>query len=468
MKANASSSTYNSANSVSVTCLAICAKPVVTLSVDSTSGKPIISWKTVSGAAKYDVYRSTTETGTYTKLTSQSGLKYTDTTAAPDTAYWYKVVARGTKAACDSRDSVAKQIRSSLAKPVVTFTTDGTSGKPVLKWTAVDGATGYEVHRSSSATKSYKAVAKLGAGETSYQDASVSAGKGYYYKVVAIGKNTKSAFSSYKKLSAKCAQPVITAKADSTSGKPIISWSKVTGAKKYTVYSVSASGALTSLGTTTKTTFTHTKATVGTKYTYVVKANASKSTYNSANSASVTCTAICAQPVATVKLDAATGKPVVSWKAVSGAVSYEVYRSENGGQFAKISAGNVTSYTDTKAVADRQYTYKVKAIGKSTALNSEVGNVVSITATCAAPKITGSLNGTKPMISWASVEGATGYTVYRSTKSGSGYKAIAKGVTASSYTDNSAKKGKTYYYKVVAQSQNTTSAMSNYVKIKSK
>ncbi len=42
------------------------------------------------------------------------------------------------------------------------------------------------------------------------------------------------------------------------------------------------------------------------------------------------------------------------------------------------------------------------------------------------------------------------YTVYRSTTSGSGYSAIASGLTASAYTDNTVSNGVTYYYFVTA------------------
>jgi len=61
------------------------------------------------------------------------------------------------------------------------------------------------------------------------------------------------------------------------------------------------------------------------------------------------------------------------------------------------------------------------------------------------------------------------YKIYRSTKSGSGYKSIATVEEGESYTDSSAKKGTTYYYKIKAVSAGgNTGAYSSYVKIKSK
>ena len=73
----------------------------------------------------------------------------------------------------------------------------------------------------------------------------------------------------------------------------------------------------------------------------------------------------------------------------------------------------------------------------------------------------------KPKITWAEVEGAVKYKVYRSTSKSNGYKVIGE-AEALTYEDLTAKKGKTCYYKVVAVGENCESAQSSYVKIKSK
>lgn len=467
VKAIASKSAHNSIDSAAKSCRTLCAQPAVTLKINADIGKPTISWKAISGAAQYEILRAESADGEFTKLAVQSTVTYTDLSAAPDKDYWYKVNALGATAELNSADGTAKKIHATLAKPMVTFAVDEVSGKPVLTWEAVEGAVQYKIYRSTSAKKSYKAIATVT--DTEYVATSASVGKGYYYKVIAIGETAESAYSSYKKLTAKCAQPGITVEASATSGKPVIKWSKVSGAKKYYVYRVDENGVRTSIGSTTKTTFTDSKAVLGTTYTYQVRANGSKSAYNSIFSAVESCLTILGKPVVTAKNDAATGKVILSWKAIPGATAYEVYRTGDDGILCRMYTQSALTYTDEGegTDVDTVYTYKVRAITGEPALDSADSNEVTTSAVCARPVASIALNGKKPMVTWESVEGATKYYVYRSTKKSSGYKKVAT-VEEDTYTDTKAKKGTTYYYKVVAVGENATSAQSAYVKIKSK
>lgn len=468
VRAVASKSTYNGAYSAIKSCAAKCAQPVVTLKIDAASGKPQLSWKTITGAVGYKISRAESANGTFTVLAEcRKELSFTDTSAKPEKAYWYKVCAVASNKAQNSVDSAVKMISATLAKPVVTFGVDSVSGKPSLTWKAVPGAVEYQIYRSTSATKSYKSV-----GTTTglrYNDTSAAVGKGYYYKVIAIGANSKSAYSDYKKLTVNCAQAVISATADASSGKPVVSWSKVSGAKKYEVYRATAkNGTYTKMKTVTAVSYQDTTAQVGTTYYYKVRAVASKSTYNGVYSEIKSCTAKCAKPAVALKIDG-TGKPVLSWSAVSGAVSYEIWRSENGGTYVRVASQKAAGYTDGSAVTDRKYSYKVKAVAANTALNSAETVTNTVTATCGAPVVSIQLNGNKPMVSWGTVQGAARYEVYRSTKSSSGFKKISTVTSAANYTDSSAKKGSTYYYKVVAVTAGgNAGAYSNVVKMKSK
>ncbi len=66
------------------------------------------------------------------------------------------------------------------------------------------------------------------------------------------------------------------------------------------------------------------------------------------------------------------------------------------------------------------------------------------------PKLNAKKSGKAIKLSWTSVYGATGYKVYRSTSKNGSYQLIATVKDATEYKDTTAKKGKTYYYKVRA------------------
>ena len=453
--ANASSSKYSSGYSNIVSCPVICGTPSVTVKIDSNTGKPSLSWGKVDGAANYAIYRDGQ------LLATTTGVSYADKAAAIDTQYTYAVQALGKTESLNGKHSNAVTATSGIAKPALAGSINGVTGKPVISWQAVEGAVKYELYRSTKSTKSYTLLATVDT--LSYTDETVSAGKTYYYKIKAIGEVSKSAESSYVKLTGKCATPVITVSVSESSGKPVLTWEKISGAKKYTVYyATSATGKYKSLGTTTKLTYTHTKATAGTVYFYKIVANASSSKYNSPYSNIVSCGVNCAAPAVKVSLNS-SGKPAISWGKVTGAVRYEIYK--NG---TLLTAVTGTSYTDTAAQAGESCSYTVKAINNIADYNSAMSNGVTVTATCATPKITGKVGeNKKPVIAWAEIEGATKYIVYRSTSSSKNYKVIGE-TEALTYEDLTAAKSKTYYYKVVAVDDGFQSAQSGYAKVKSK
>ena len=470
--ANASSSKYNSAYSNVVSCDVICGTPSVSVKIDAATGKPSLSWKKVDGAASYAIYRDGQ------LLTTVTAVTYADTSAAIDTQYGYAVQALGKTESLNGNLSKEVTATSGIAKPAVKGSIDTATGKPVITWQAVEGAVKYEIYRSTKSSKSYKLLTTVEA--PGYIDETVSSGKTYYYKVKAIGQVSKSADSSYVKLTGKCAATEVFVELHETSGKPVISWYKVSGAKKYTVYrATSETGKYTKLGTTTKLSYTDTKAVPGTQYFYKVVVNGSSSSYNSAYSNIVSVVGYAAAPQVTLKNDS-KGKPVVSWKKVSEAEKYMVVyvdvttASENditeefileNLQYVEVSKKK-TSVTLTQAQTGRVYLVFVVAVPKNEDY-SGVSLPGYVTSTCVAPKISGKYVENRNYISWKAVDGAEYYAVYRSTKKSSGYELV--GYTGEAgWADLDTTKGKTYYYKVTALTEYTQSAMSNYVKLKAK
>ena len=269
------------------------------------------------------------------------------------------------------------------ALPPVTAKADywASTGKPYLKWTAVDGANRYYVYRSTTKDGTYSFLGSTA--NLNYTDSAANAGTTYYYKIKAgIVNGAKSASSAAVAVTCRCARPVVKPSYVGTSGKPYIYWSAVDGAGKYYVYrSTSKNGTYEYIGYTAKTNYTDSKAVAGTTYYYKVKAISKvRSTANSSLSAAVAVTCRCARP--SVKITTSNGSPRLTWNAVAGASQYEVYRATSkNGSYTKMFTTSNLSYTNTSAKAGTTYYYKVKAVSKvkSTA-NSAFSTVVSIRA----------------------------------------------------------------------------------------
>ena len=84
-----------------------------------------------------------------------------------------------------------------------------------------------------------------------------------------------------------------------------------------------------------------------------------------------------ARPTASVALNA-KGKPVVSWKAVDGAVKYTVYIYDANGDQIKTASTTGLKVTHSSAVKGKTYSYRVVAVCANTSANSAKSAAVSI------------------------------------------------------------------------------------------
>lgn len=100
----------------------------------SKAGYPTFHWNPVSGAIRYNIYRSTSKTGTYTFLDSTTATSYTDKTAISGQKYFYQVkaVKKATPTAKPSSKPTEKPTSSIIPTKVPTpeFTTRDTSNAP--------------------------------------------------------------------------------------------------------------------------------------------------------------------------------------------------------------------------------------------------------------------------------------------------------------------------------------------------
>jgi fibronectin type 3 domain-containing protein len=256
----------------------------------ASSGKPKITWNKVDGATKYKVYRSTDGGATYSLLRTTSGTSLTNSSTTAGNKYYYYVIAVNANGVESGKSNVVTRI-CDLPAPTVKISVVSSTGKLKLTWDKVTGAKDYSVYRSTDGGATYSLL-KTTTG-TSLTNTSITAGNMYYYKVKANHTNSSanSAYSSVVKGTCDLPRPTASVALNS-SGKPVITWEKVSGATKYTVYIYDADGNLLKTSSTTGTKLTHSSAVKGTTYKYQVVAVHSNSAANSAKytAVSIKCT----------------------------------------------------------------------------------------------------------------------------------------------------------------------------------
>ena len=258
-------------------------------------------------------------------------------------------------------------------------------------------------------------------------------------------------------------------KITTSAGKPKISWSAVDGAAKYWVYRSTDGKNFRYYDSTTKTSYTNNSTSIGTTYYYKVKAVAVVDGKNYASDYSVSKGILCKPAAPTVSINRSNGKPKLSWKAVSGATKYWIYRSTDGVNFKYWDSTTKTSYTNSGAASGTKYYYRVKAVAVVNGKNvvSANSSTKSLFTSLAKPSVSITTANGKPKLTWNAVTGADKYYIYRSTD-GKNF-SYWDSTTKTSYVNTGAKKNTKYYYKVkavCASNSNANSAQSATVSIK--
>lgn len=155
----------------------------------------------------------------------------------------------------------------------------------------------------------------------------------------------------------------------------------------------------------------------------------------------------------------------VSWGAVSGADSYTLERSANGGDFTQIYSGIATSYADTALATWSKVQYRVASVkdNVSSDWTTSVERTVeakepeptapSTPETITVPALTA---GESATITWAGVSNAAGYALQRSVD-GASYMTVYRGENTS-YIDTVGSAWLTVQYRVCAYDSNNNSS----------
>ncbi|HJV34105.1 fibronectin type III domain-containing protein [Geomonas sp.] len=443
------------------------------------AGQVSLSWGAVSNATGYNIYWSTTAgvtTGNGTKIAA-TGNSFVQTGLQAGTTYYYVITA--VNAAGESAASAQASASTNAAPPVVTVPAApmgvmaaGGTKQTTVSWPAVTGATSYNVYYSTSSGVTTTSGTKLSGATSPSVVTNLADSTTYYFIVTAVNSAGESAASVQVAATTLTPAPAPTAPAAPTgvtatggANQATISWQAVSGATSYNVYYSTTSGVTTTSGTRkagVSSPYVLTGLSAGTTYYVVVTAaNAVGESAASAQASATTNAPPPAIPAAPTGVTATggTNQVTVSWPAVSGATSYNLYWSTKTGvtttSGTKIS-GATSPYLQTGLAAGTSYYYVVTAVNSSgeSAASAQVSAATAAPAPVlpTAPTGVAGTGGTKQVtVSWSAVSGATSYNLYYSTVSGVTTATGNKVVNVSSpYVLTGLLDGTAYYFVVTA------------------
>lgn len=429
-----------------------------------------LEWTKVDGATGYRIYRKTT--GSYSKLTDVTAntTSYTDTTAVTGVKYTYTVrtICQGNGM---TKYSTYENYIYGTAYPSATKITSAISveyNEISLSWSAVEGASGYEIYRKLSTDSKYTEIARVGEKTNTYNDKTTVCGKSYLYTIKAYRTENGKDYTgpSATAISGKSipSMPLITVSNNSYNTLDL-NWNQIKGASGYRVYYKLVNDkkwtTLATFGSGTLTSCSHSKLTTGTKYIYTIRAYTkidNKDVWGNYDANGVSGTPCTSAPSITSVTATAYNTIAINWKTVSGANGYRVYRKAEGETswqtLSTLSGKSTLSYTDKTATCGVKYSYTVRAY-RTVSKSNKYGlyNKTGLSARTLPDQTTLTAKSetyNKIKLSWVKSKGASGYKIYRKTDHGT-YSMI-KTITSQStlnYTDT-VDCGVEYYYYVTA------------------
>lgn len=442
------------------------------------SAKLRISWNLVPNAVSYEVYRSSTLDGKYSKIATVAGTKasYDDSTVQAGVSYYYKVctVFKDGKLSGYSKAYSGK----TLASPQITKAVSKNSSQIEITWNGVADAAKYELYQCEIEDGSYEKIKTLKAGQVSYIDGDVESQTTYYYKVRARG-GEKNGYSSYSKPYSGWAvkKTKVLSVSSKTKTSLEIKWRKVSKAYGYRIQrSDSKTKGFKTIATIKSgatVSYVDKKLKTGRKYYYRVQAlnrvnkKIGYSGYSSASSGSTITgtTMVYARSKNSASME-------VAWNKDPKATGYRVKRSttENGGYqvVAEINKNSTVKYIDKTISTGKKYYYAIESVVTKNGVPNYSGNSKPVMArNIKRVTVTSMTTGEKGVtLNWAKVAGANSYQITRSETANGKFTQIAKlqGSSNTSYTDTSTAVGKRYFYKIRAIKDGKNTGYGTYTK----
>jgi fibronectin type 3 domain-containing protein len=431
------------------------------IALAASSGQMLLNWNSAIGANSYKVFRGTTS-GLLTEIANGIvGNTYTDTTTADGTTYFYALKA------FNSYDSVlSSEVSARSISPfnITSVTVGPAAAQLTVNWPLATGASAYDIRYGTNPASLNLTASNV---TSPHVLSGLTGGTTYYFRVLA--KNTIGVGMTLNSTNQLSGTPIASIAAPTgltatgTPGQVALNWNVVSGASSYEVLRGTVSGTYASLQAgIVGNTYNDTTVADGTTYFYVVR---SFNGLNSVNSSEVSKKTVQSFSISSINI-ISNSSLQISWPAAAGADAYDVRYGTVSGSYTGTATGVTSPYTLTGLAANTIYYIVVRgrnAVGTGTIFQAAEDSGKTKTAIP-----TGLVALTSPgqaSLNWNNVVGATTYSVYRGTVSGT-RSLLINGLATSNYIDATVADGTTYFYTVRADN-GTESADSSEISARS-
>lgn len=333
------------------------APPTVSAPASSATGSYTVAWSTVSGATRYRLEESV-DNGAWTQVVETTGAGWSPS-GKPNGTYRYR--ARSCSLGCSDYSAIVTVLveLAPTGVPALTAPTYNTGGSYTVQWNAVAMATRYELDEQVNGGPW---VQVQNAAETSRGLSGKPSGN-YGYRVRACSGGGCAAWSATAVVVVELpppSVPTLSAPAQGLSGAYVVSWGASSGATAYELQESAGGAAWTVAYSGASLSMSFAGRPAGT-YGYRIRAcNGAGCTGFSATSNTTVIYPPASAPTLSAPSQGLSGTYTVSWTAVTGAQTYQLEESANGGGWtlAYNAAGTSVGFS---AKPSGSYAYRVRA-----------------------------------------------------------------------------------------------------------
>lgn len=302
------------------------------------------------------------------------------------------------------------------------FDTNPNDGSYTVSWSAVAGATSYTLQESANGG----VWSTIYAGAATSEMISGKAGGSYQYRVEGCIASTCGSWTTSATLGVRPALPVVITPKDIVHGAYVVSWTTPPGTKSFDVQERLDGGSWVVLASETTATTVDRPGNAG-SYEYRVSA---KNIYGTRGWGLSSTVLVGSPPVPnlTTPTDSNTGTYVVSWTAVSGAISYVLQEKVGGNDWAVVQTTDKTALTIT-GKSNGEYGYRVQACNSAGCSEFSVSHTTTVLLPPNAPATIDALSVVSTgtiQVTWTASDTATQY-VLQEKINGGGWNSVYTG-----------------------------------------